>query len=211
MRLSKLAALPAATLLSVLLVSPAQAAYVCTGVAGPADPSTPYFNGDLTDSQCDITEIEAALSLSPGTIDESFIAGSKTNSNNDPISSWSQDEFGLGTLTVTTFTNTSGTWELAGATEPLFFVEKYDRGYDIYTYMGGDISPFSDSWDGAANRGTAGATCRVGGGGGGGNTVNCNATTSHISVYGVVPVPAAVWLFGSGLLGLVGIARRRRA
>jgi hypothetical protein len=27
----------------------------------------------------------------------------------------------------------------------------------------------------------------------------------------VVPVPAAVWLFGSGLLGLAGIARRRRA
>jgi hypothetical protein len=27
----------------------------------------------------------------------------------------------------------------------------------------------------------------------------------------VVPVPAAVWLFGSGLLGLIGIARRRTA
>jgi len=27
----------------------------------------------------------------------------------------------------------------------------------------------------------------------------------------IVPVPAAVWLFGSGLLGLVGVARRRRA
>ena len=28
---------------------------------------------------------------------------------------------------------------------------------------------------------------------------------------GVVPVPAAAWLFGSGLLGLIGIARRKRA
>jgi len=26
-----------------------------------------------------------------------------------------------------------------------------------------------------------------------------------------VPVPAAVWLFGSGLLGLVGVARKRKA
>ncbi|MEA2093731.1 MAG: VPLPA-CTERM sorting domain-containing protein [Pseudomonadota bacterium] len=26
----------------------------------------------------------------------------------------------------------------------------------------------------------------------------------------VVPVPAAVWLFGSGLLGLVGMARRKK-
>jgi hypothetical protein len=27
----------------------------------------------------------------------------------------------------------------------------------------------------------------------------------------VVPVPAAVWLFGSGVLGLIGIARRKKA
>ncbi|HEN46860.1 MAG TPA: VPLPA-CTERM sorting domain-containing protein, partial [Mizugakiibacter sp.] len=27
----------------------------------------------------------------------------------------------------------------------------------------------------------------------------------------VVPVPAAVWLFGSGLLGLIGMAKRREA
>ncbi len=26
-----------------------------------------------------------------------------------------------------------------------------------------------------------------------------------------VPIPAAVWLFGSGLLGLLGIARRKKA
>ena len=38
-------------------------------------------------------------------------------------------------------------------------------------------------------------------------------TASGELTYGVsaVPVPAAVWLFGSGLLGLVGVARRRNA
>ena len=32
-----------------------------------------------------------------------------------------------------------------------------------------------------------------------------------VSIVQAVPVPAAVWLFGSGLLGLAGIARRRRS
>ena len=32
---------------------------------------------------------------------------------------------------------------------------------------------------------------------------NCRAS--------VVPVPAAVWLFGSGLLGLIGVARRKHS
>jgi len=26
----------------------------------------------------------------------------------------------------------------------------------------------------------------------------------------VVPIPATVWLFGSGLLGMIGIARRKK-
>jgi hypothetical protein len=32
-----------------------------------------------------------------------------------------------------------------------------------------------------------------------------------LTVTTVVPVPAAAWLFGSGLLGLVGVARRKAA
>jgi len=40
------------------------------------------------------------------------------------------------------------------------------------------------------------------------------ASTSY-GMYGIeisqVPLPAAVWLFGSGLLGLIGIAKRKKA
>jgi uncharacterized lipoprotein YmbA len=47
------------------------------------------------------------------------------------------------------------------------------------------------------------------------NTMTPSLTTQTsgaiLSAYqpAVVPVPAAVWLFGSGLLGLIGIARRK--
>ena len=32
----------------------------------------------------------------------------------------------------------------------------------------------------------------------------------NLSANAVVPVPAAVWLFGSGILGLIGVARRKK-
>lgn len=38
-------------------------------------------------------------------------------------------------------------------------------------------------------------------------TLNTDGSLS----YAAVPIPAAAWLFGSGLLGLIGIARRRKA
>ncbi|MEN8106895.1 MAG: VPLPA-CTERM sorting domain-containing protein, partial [Pseudomonadota bacterium] len=34
-------------------------------------------------------------------------------------------------------------------------------------------------------------------------------TVSDFSAPGIIPIPAAVWLFGSGLIGLVGMARRK--
>ena len=36
-----------------------------------------------------------------------------------------------------------------------------------------------------------------------------NGTVSAIGTVSAVPVPAAIWLFGSGLLGLIGISRRK--
>lgn len=40
---------------------------------------------------------------------------------------------------------------------------------------------------------------------------NLNIIEGTWTSYSAVPVPAAVWLFGSGLLGLVGIARRKKS
>jgi hypothetical protein len=43
-------------------------------------------------------------------------------------------------------------------------------------------------------------------------TLSANATGGTYSMtISAVPVPAAVWLFGSGLIGLIGIARRKTA
>lgn len=46
-----------------------------------------------------------------------------------------------------------------------------------------------------------------------GSGLTANTTTFDYAVNGVaaVPVPAAAWLFGSGLIGLSAVARRRRA
>ena len=51
-----------------------------------------------------------------------------------------------------------------------------------------------------------------------GHLLEFNTTTSLLAeidnpfpVYSPVPVPAAVWLFGSGLIGLVGFSRRKKA
>jgi len=37
------------------------------------------------------------------------------------------------------------------------------------------------------------------------------ANLSNVRAFSVVPIPAAIWLFGSGLLGLVVVARRNKA
>jgi hypothetical protein len=41
------------------------------------------------------------------------------------------------------------------------------------------------------------------------NSLGPSGSTGEIFKISAVPIPAAVWLFGSGLVGLAGVARRR--
>jgi len=102
----------------------------------------------------------------------------------------------------------------------------YDLGIDTYRADIGSAIPYSDTLTGPL-------PAFFGGGGGGpapmAATVNSIGLTTgpfpgikgyfdigtgnsiHITSVSAVPVPAAVWLFGSGLLGLIGVARRKAA
>ena len=64
--------------------------------------------------------------------------------------------------------------------------------------------------DGAGNF-TATWTALVVGGPFNGQIGNWTLNGTAAAAGPVIPIPAAAWLFGSGLLGLVGVARRRRA
>ncbi len=102
----------------------------------------------------------------------------------------------------------------------------YDLGIDTYRADIGSAIPYSDTLTGPL-------PIFLGGGGGGpapmAATVNSIGLTTgpfpgvkgyfdigtgnsiHITSVTPVPVPAAVWLFGSGLLGLIGVSRRKKA
>jgi len=72
-------------------------------------------------------------------------------------------------------------------------------GFENYLIMGNLGSGFqSDQWLDAANN-----TPLI--------TTSGTYAQGYLAEKTVVPVPAAVWLFGSGLLGLVGMARRKKA
>ena len=63
---------------------------------------------------------------------------------------------------------------------------------DLATWNGLDTLSLSGFWDGVGVKGAI----------------------SHVAIYGdinAVPVPAAIWLFGTALIGLVGFGRRKLA
>jgi hypothetical protein len=171
----------------LMLISGQASAYICTGAGN-----------DLVDPLCDHDEISAALGVP---FDDTLLAKDDDPNNPGP---GSEGSTAFGTLEVTQVANTvDGTviFTYTGQT-PQVIIEKADGWYSVYDWVKQINDLGSDTY--SLDREFGDFNCNAQG-------INCGAGTSHVSAYGVVPVPAAVWLFGSGLLGLVGIARRKKA
>ena len=81
---------------------------------------------------------------------------------------------------------------------PLFGAGDTWNNFSITTTLGPDVS--------------GGVTLLLKSGCGGATSCVSDAYFDNVSMtVNEVPVPAAVWLFGSGLLGLIGVARRKKA
>ena len=106
-----------------------------------------------------------------------------------------------------------------------FFQADGDGKYDIFfdfptadgsTFSAGDTVVYDITSAEAITANSFNFLSAPGGGAGGpflaASKWQSTGSTGEDSAWvGAVPVPAAVWLFGSGLLGLVGVARRKKA
>ena len=109
------------------------------------------------------------------------------------IEIFKDDDPYVGGLTFNVGTDADYLYIKEGSNEPKWYV--YDLGYMTNW-------PANANWDG---------TVTLVGEWFGKPYEDGEGPISHVAAYGVsaVPVPPAVWLFGSGLIGLVGVARRK--
>ena len=171
------------------------------------------FTGGMYDSSMSVSGyIELDDFLAPNLVNQninplsySFTDGVSTLTNNDIVPGGSQDTFQF-------YTNVTGSitmWDVRVSLRPVAPSELGDTSHYIKTRK--EDTPFTHEIIDSGIFGTcitlqAPQECAVFNTSGG-EIINEPGRW----VISAVPVPAAVWLFGSGLLGLIGVARRKKA
>lgn len=118
------------------------------------------------------------------------------------------DTSGAGTISVNSGSDLSASFSnltvyYLGAGQGQFFAD--------VNYVGGTLvsglttGRIEGAFSGATYSGTAGQIIPLG------SVFTATTVAAKLGEVSAVPVPAAVWLFGSGLLALAGIARRKNA
>ena len=149
-----------------------------------------------TISGSDVTELANVEGWDLSDASASFSSNGLTISGTTPFDDSGENEY------------IAGSWSYPGTDTIEWLVINYGRNYGIYEITDGDTSGL---WDIAALENyltddASGEKIKKDG------TVHFNAL-SHASSYGTVttvPIPAAAWLFISGLVVLAGISRRKR-
>ena len=238
MNLSRIAAFTAGIAVSISTANVAQAAFVLTiddiGTVGTTDViiSDGLVAGAMTDSGLITTADDGAIADGAITFNGavgSFVVNIVTGVS-DPLIGPGQLDLnsinvsgGSGTLTIgltdTGYTgavpaytaNFGGTTSLTGSSVDFNFLHDAAN-----TEFGG--ASFFDPAPVSVGSFSGSDTAVVGAGSPYSLTILAevdHTSSGQISSFDAhlvpIPVPAAVWLFGSGLLGLVGIARRRRS
>jgi len=218
---------------SFLYAAQAQSALVATGGAAYGEPSggvtSPIFTGGISaqvfdSSGGDITSFTGEAVPVFGS-DYTFVFQLVLNPDAESeIASLADITFGtfqLGTgdfgqpaLSFTGPPSSGGV--LSGDVTPTY---SSTTNSAIYTFGGGWTEPgstaatatvwFTSPYLDLTSSGTSNAPLGDQIGAGIGTTVASSVDTQMVLT--AVPVPAAVWLFGSGLLGLTGLARRKRS
>jgi hypothetical protein len=123
------------------------------------------------------------------------------------------DPFFFSDVDVTYWVGTLGSSDITGY-DTIDLLSGAFGGFGAHTdiqFSGGTSTPQTLSLSGTGNALLVSGHSNIPAGGFGGSGADNDSFKIASLTTTVVPVPAAVWLFGSGLLGLVGVARRKAA
>lgn len=177
-----------------------------SSISGSLSPSVTIFgvpltlNIDLTNATINLAAIPSLSPLTASGTAGSYLWG-PTAMTLDVGVDYSTALSAMGLIGSSFSSTVMGSMTLADATGSVAL----DASGNPVAYTLGTSSPLAfslPSWSSTAN----GVTVTI---------TNSSLTLNDMNLVlrgnsTVVPVPAAVWLFGSGLLGLIGVARRRR-